>query len=84
MEKCSKSAEYLLEQLGELSSRLAGAPLDEQDAQDWFDKPLRIIHEALGFHISVLYKVSNVIENDLILEVVTVYNPRHVRPDRSA
>ena len=78
MEKLSNSAESLLEQLGELSSRLTAESVDEQGC---FDKPLRIIHEALGFHISVLYKVANLIENELILEVVTVYSPHHVRPD---
>ncbi len=77
-EKRSKSAEFLLGQLGELSSRLTGAALEEQA---FFEKPLRIIHEALGFHVSVLYKVSNVIDDELILEVAGVFNPRHVRPD---
>ena len=78
MGKVTNSAEHLLNQLGELSYHLTNAP--HQD-QSYFAKPLQIINEALGFHISVLYKIANVIENDVILEVMTVCNPEHVRPD---
>jgi len=78
MGKVINSAEYLLNQLGELSCHLTNVP--HQD-QSYFEKPLQIINQALGFHISVLYKITNVIENDLILEVVTVCNPEHIRPD---
>lgn len=78
MGKVINSAEYLLNQLGELSNHLSNAP--HQD-QSYFEKPLQIINKALGFHIGVLYKISNVIENDLILEVMSVCNPDHIRPD---
>lgn len=78
MGKVINSAECLLNQLGELSYHLTNVP--HQD-QSYFEKPLQIINEALGFHISVLYKITNVIENDLILEVMTVCNPEHIRPD---
>lgn len=78
MGKVINSAESLLNQLGELSYHLTNVP--HQD-QSYFEKPLQIINEALGFHISVLYKITNVIENDLILEVMTVCNPEHIRPD---
>lgn len=78
MGKVTNSAEHLLNQLGELSYHLTNAP--HQD-QAYFAKPLQIINEALGFHISVLYKIANVIENDVILEVMTVCNPEHIRPD---
>ena len=63
MGKVTNSAEHLLNQLGELSCQLTGTP--HQDC-GYFEKPLRIINEALGFHISVLYKITNVIENDVI------------------
>ncbi len=78
MGKVINSAEYLLNQLGELSYHLTNVP--HQD-QSYFEKPLQIINQALGFHISVLYKIANVIENDVILEVMTVCNPDHIRPD---
>lgn len=76
MEKVTHSAEYLLTQLGELSYHL-----NNHQGKNYFEKPLQIVNKALGFHISVLYKISNVIENDLILEVMTVCNPEHIRPD---
>lgn len=78
MGKTVNTAEYLLNQLGELSCLLNAAP--HQD-HGYFEKPLQIINKAMGFHIGVLYKITNVIENDLILEVVTVCNPEHIRPD---
>ncbi|MEI7456891.1 MAG: GGDEF domain-containing protein [Nitrosomonadales bacterium] len=78
MSKVVNSAEYLLDQLGELSYHLTSVPhLD----RSYFEKPLHIINKALGFHIGVLYKITNVIENDLLLEVITVCNPDHIRPD---
>lgn len=78
MGKVINSAEFLLNQLGELSCHLSNTPHHDQS---YFEKPLQIINKALGFHISVLYKIANVIENDLILEVMTVCNPEHIRPD---
>ena len=78
MGKVINTAEYLLNQLGELSYHLSNSP--HQD-QSYFEKPLQIINQALGFHIGVLYKITNVIENDLILEVISTCNPEHIRPD---
>lgn len=78
MGKVINSVEYLLNQLGELSFHLTNIP--HQD-QSYFEKPLQIINNAMGFHIGVLYKITNVIENDLILEVMAVCNPQHIRPD---
>lgn len=78
MQKIASSAEDLLNQLGELSCYLSN--ITSQDYR-CFERPLQIINKAMGFHISVLYKISNVIENDLILEVMTVCNPEHIRPD---
>jgi diguanylate cyclase (GGDEF)-like protein len=78
MEKVTTSAEFLLNRLGELSCHLTNAA--HQD-KSYFEKPLQIINQAMGFHIGVLYKITNVIENDLILEVMSVCNPEHIRPD---
>jgi diguanylate cyclase (GGDEF)-like protein len=78
MQKVTTSAEELLNRLGELSYHLTNVP--HQD-QSYFEKPLQIINQAMGFHIGVLYKITNVIESDLILEVVSVCNPQHIRPD---
>lgn len=78
MSKHSPSAAYLLDKLGELSVHLSQIPHGDYR---YFEKPLEIINQALGFHIGVLYKICNVVENDLILEVVSVCNPEHIRPD---
>lgn len=78
MGKSHNSPEYLLEQLGELSSYLAS--LNESN-RDCFEKPLEIMQRALGFDMSVLYKIDNLVENDLILEVLRVLDPPGVRPD---
>ncbi len=67
-----------MNQLGELSHELNSKPLQ---GQSHFDKPLQIVNNVMGFHIGVLYKIANVIENDLILEVVGVCSPEHQRPD---
>jgi diguanylate cyclase (GGDEF)-like protein len=76
--KTTHSAEYLLDQLGALSLELANKPLE---GKSHFDKPLEIVNKVMGFHIGVLYKVANVIENDLILEVMGVCSPEHQRAD---
>lgn len=78
MRKSHKNAEHLLQQLGELSSILTG--LDESK-REFFDKPLEIMRRALGFDMSVLYKIENLVENDLILEVMRVLDPYSGRPD---
>ncbi len=80
MGKVTTSAEFLLNRLGELSYHLTNIP--HQD-KTYFEKPLQIINKAMGFHIGVLYKITNVIESDLILEVMSVCNPEHIRPDLS-
>ena len=78
MVKPTHSAEHLLSQLGELSYHLTNtAP----QGTSYFEKPLQIINRVMGFHVGVLYKIANVIENDLILEVMAVCSPQHQRPD---
>ncbi len=80
MKKHESDAKIVLNHLGRLSGFLkdldAGAGKD-----DCFDVPLEIIQTTMMFDVSVLYKVSNVIENRLILEVVKILDPRNLRPD---
>ncbi len=76
--KDRNSAEQLLQQLGKLSSFLTNL---KESEKDYFEKPLEIMRKALGFDMSVLYKVENLIENDLILEVERVADPAKGRPD---
>jgi hypothetical protein len=67
MAKTTHSAEHLLDHLGALSQELTSKPLE---GKSHFDKPPQIVNEVMGFHVSVLYKIANVIESDLILEVM--------------
>jgi diguanylate cyclase (GGDEF)-like protein len=78
MAKTTHSAEFLLDQLGALSHELTSTPLQ---SQSHFDQPLKIVNEVMGFHIGILYKITNVIDQDLILEVMGVCSPLHHRPD---
>ncbi len=59
-----------------LSDLDSGAGTDES-----FRIPLEIIQKNMLFTASVLYRVSNVIENRLILEVVKTLDPEGRRPD---
>ncbi len=81
MSKVKHTPESLLKQLGELSYQLTYLN-DNDNEQHYFETPLKIINESLGFHISVLYKISNVIDDDLILEVIALYSSdQYCRPD---
>jgi diguanylate cyclase (GGDEF)-like protein len=80
MKKHESDAKMVLTQLGKLSAYLAD--LDAKADRDHiFDVPLEIIRDTMLFDVSVLYKVSNVIENRLILEVVKLLDPRGLRLD---
>ncbi len=80
MKKSESDAKTVLTQLGRLSAFLAD--LDAKaDKNKSFDVPLQIIRDTMLFDISVLYKVSNVIENRLILEVVKILDPNGLRMD---
>jgi diguanylate cyclase (GGDEF)-like protein len=52
-----------------------------EDKTTWFNYPLKIISETLLFNVSVLYRVSNIINDRLILEVVKVVDPGAMRMD---
>jgi len=80
MKKYESDAKKLLNHLGKLFDFLTD--LDAQASrEDCFDFPLDVIHQTLLFDVSVLYKVSNVIENRLILEIVKILDPKGLRPD---
>ena len=80
MKKHESNAKTVLNRLGRLSDFLkdldANASTDES-----FNYPLEIIRQTMMFDVSVLYKVSNVIENRLILEIVKIQDPAGLRPD---
>ncbi|MCG8564635.1 MAG: GGDEF domain-containing protein [Desulfobacterales bacterium] len=80
MQKHESDAKTVLNRLGHLSVFLKD--LDADAGKDaCFNTPLEIVQQTLNFDISVLYKVSNVIEDKLILEVVKVLDPQKSRMD---
>ncbi len=80
MKKNKSDAKTVLTQLGRLSGFLTA--LDARAGRDeCFDVPLDIIRKTMLFDVSVLYKISNVIDDRLILEVVKVVDPQGLRMD---
>jgi len=80
MKKNKSDAKTMLNQLGSLSAFLSN--LDAKAGKnECFDVPLNIIRQTMMFDVSVLYKVSNVIDDRLILEVVKVLDPDGLRMD---
>ncbi len=80
MKKNEPDAKTILNRLGKLSGFLNNLDADASN-DDCFNYPLEIIQETMMFDVSVLYKVSNVIEDRLIVEVVKVLDPENSRLD---
>lgn len=84
MRKHMSNAGMILNSLGKLTEFFKTLnPDSELDVygDECFDYPLEIIRQTMLFDVSVLYKVSNVIEDMLILEVIKVKDPDGVRMD---
>ncbi|MCK5162461.1 MAG: GGDEF domain-containing protein [Desulfobacula sp.] len=80
MKKHESDAKTVLNRLGKLTGFLQN--LDAHASKDdSFNFPLEIIQKTMMFDVSVLYKVSNVIENRLILEVIKTLDPKGLRLD---
>ncbi len=80
MDKAETDAKHILNQLGSLSSYLTGMDaMAEKDS--CFNLPLEIMRKAMAFDVSVLYEVSNVVDNWLILEITRVFDPIGYRSD---
>ncbi|WP_321495099.1 GGDEF domain-containing protein [uncultured Desulfobacter sp.] len=85
MGKPRPNAGQVLNALGKLTSYLKSMDQNSsefgEDKTAWFNYPLKIISETLHFNVSVLYRVSNIINNRLILEVIKVVDPGLMRID---
>lgn len=87
MKKHASDAEQILNALGKLTGYLNSLGRDikitgsDLNRDAFFNDPLEIIRQTLLFDISVLYKVSNVINDRLILEVIKVVDPDGSRMD---
>jgi diguanylate cyclase (GGDEF)-like protein len=80
MIKNESDAKTILNRLGKLSDFLKNLDADAGN-DDCFNYPLEIIQKTMMFDVSVLYKVSNIIDDRLILEVVKVLDPQNSRMD---
>ena len=85
MGKQISNAGQVLNALGKLTAYLNSMDPNssefKEDKSAWFKYPLEIISQTLHFNVSVLYRVSNIINDRLILEVVKVMDPGSLRMD---
>ena len=80
MDKLETDAKHVLNQLSELSSFLA-SPRVTGDIELCFEKPLEIMQKTMSFDVSVLYKITNAVEDNLLLRIVRLSDPKGFRPD---
>ena len=84
VKKHVSNARLILNALGKLTEFFKTLNPDAEldlSGDDCFDYPLDIIRQTMLFDISVLYKVSNIIDDMLILEVIRVMDPEGLRAD---
>ncbi|MFH1152461.1 MAG: GGDEF domain-containing protein [Pseudomonadota bacterium] len=80
MDKVETDAKHVLKQLGTLSSFLTR--LDATAVvHDYFSIPMEILRKTMSFDVSVLYKITNQVENRLLLKIVKVFDPEEYRQD---
>lgn len=80
MDKVETDAKEILNKLGHFSSYLTGIDAST-DIDDCFTLPLEIMRQAMAFDVSVLYKITNVVDNRLIVEIHRVFDPEGYRSD---
>ncbi len=80
MDKVETDAKDILKKLGEFSSYLANLEAGI-DREECFKIPLIIIRQTMSFDVSILYEISNVVDNLLILNVTQIFDPEGYRAD---
>lgn len=80
MDKVETNAKDILNQLGSFSSYLTGLNGTE-DLDACFKLPLEIIRQTMAFDVSVLYEITNVVDNRLIVEIKRLFDPDGYRSD---
>ena len=78
MRAAGLNAELYLGKLAELGVALARTT---PGSDAFFAGPLHIVQAAMGFTVSVLYRVEHVVDRTLVLEVAGVIDPTNRRPD---
>jgi len=77
MRKTTSDSEKMLYHLDALSSYLTRA----EETDNIFQKPLKTMRNILGFDVSILYGISNIIDTHAIIEVIRIHDPLKLRPD---
>jgi diguanylate cyclase (GGDEF)-like protein len=80
MDKVETDAKEILNRLGSFSSHLAGLDATT-NLDECFRIPLEIMRQTMALDVSVLYKISNAVDNRLILEIKRLFDPENHRPD---
>ncbi len=80
MDKIETDAKDILNKLGYFSSYLTGIDAST-DIDECFTLPLEIMRQTMAFDVSVLYKITNVVDNRLIVQVQRVFDPEGYRSD---
>ena len=75
MKKDKADIDFLVQKLSDLSDQLT----KNDHEGEVFNSVLNIIIETMRFNIAVIYEVSNQIDNILLLNVVSVFDPHGVR-----
>lgn len=80
MDKLETDAKDVLNQLGQLSSLLTCQDISES-VDSCFNRPLEIMTKTMSFDVGVLYKITNAVENRLLLKVIKTFDPEGHRSD---
>jgi len=80
MKKVETDPEDVLTRLGELSGMLINFDT-KADFRDCFRLPVKIMRETMGFDVSVVYKITNSVDQKLLLEIIHAYDPDSLRED---
>ncbi len=79
-DKLETDAKKVLKRLGELSSVLSSVDVAKAK-HECFNLPLEIMQQSMSFDVSVLYKITNAVDNRLLLKIERVFDPDGYRSD---
>jgi len=80
MDKIETDAKDILNKLGYFSSYLTDINAST-DTDDCFTLPLEIMRQTMAFDVSVLYKITNAVDDRLIVQIQRVFDPVGYRSD---
>lgn len=80
MDKIETDAKDVINQLGDFSSLLATSGADI-NLDDFLHIPMMIMQKTMKFDVSVFYKITNIVENRLLLKIIRVKDKDGYRSD---